>query len=531
MNTPVKCSLMGLKTCWLALLLWPAVTGAVDQPTPGTEIINNAALMPQYQPEARVKMEGMSPDWVKTLIMAQFRIETATPEGTFAAATKVLDHYSEMGVNGLWINPVYERDPRSKASGFNGYGNYGPNTMDPALTGTTNRNESFAVVKSFVAQAHQRNIRVIFDIIVWGVAKNSPLVGQHEDFFRFNGVKKESWGGWAFNWQVPGMREWFVNAAVDFIEQTGADGFRVELAPDVSGYAVFREVRQRLYVQGKKVIIVSELPNERKDVYDFEQIGVGREKDPNYEDPNWLSTFARESGGYDLRNSMADSIKTGKGVGIVSLQQAHKGGQFRFYTYNLSNHDSQNTVLHGSRLMLGYAAIFAPYIPMWFIGEEWNNPKVQTGRDPAMYFNVIDWTALDRPANRAFYEDVKKFIRIRRSYPEIFQYFPDNHRKANLVKVEAEGNAPEAYARFGNGQAIIVVPNQSAAETTYQVHVPFRAMGMAGAKGYKITDLLNEKVVADQAASALTAFEATVPPDSLGVYLVEPSPATVIHQE
>lgn len=119
--------------------------------------INNASLMPEYRPDAEVKIEGMSPDWVKTLVMAQFRIETATPEGTFAAATRVLDHYAGMGVNGLWINPVYERDPNTKTIGFNGYGNYGPHNIEPALTEATDIDGSFAAVRTFVDQAHRRN--------------------------------------------------------------------------------------------------------------------------------------------------------------------------------------------------------------------------------------------------------------------------------------------------------------------------------------------------------------------------------------
>jgi hypothetical protein len=57
-------------------------------------------------------------------------------------------------------------------------------------------------------------------------------------------------------------------------------------------------------------------------------------------------------------------------VGIVSLQQANEGGKFRFYTYNPINHDHFHTVINGSRLKMAYPMIFAPYIPMWFIGEE-----------------------------------------------------------------------------------------------------------------------------------------------------------------
>ena len=78
-----------------SLSLANAASSVATPPVSGKKRINNAVLIPKYKPDAEVKMEGMSPDWVKTLIMAQFRIETATPEGMFASATKVLDHYAE----------------------------------------------------------------------------------------------------------------------------------------------------------------------------------------------------------------------------------------------------------------------------------------------------------------------------------------------------------------------------------------------------------------------------------------------------
>ncbi|RYD30238.1 MAG: hypothetical protein EOP86_20335, partial [Verrucomicrobiaceae bacterium] len=138
----------------------PALAGP---PGSGQEPISNAALIPKVLPDSGVGMEGMSPDWVKTLIMAELRIETATPEGTFASAVKVLDHYAEMGVNGLWICPVQERGSRK-----NGYGNFGPATLEPLLTGVADFHESCKVVRRFVQEAHRRNIRVIFDMVVWG---------------------------------------------------------------------------------------------------------------------------------------------------------------------------------------------------------------------------------------------------------------------------------------------------------------------------------------------------------------------------
>jgi glycosidase len=69
----------------------------------------NSELIPAYVPDAQVAMEGMSPDWAKSLVIASLRIETATEAGTFDAATRLLDHYAEMGVNALWIAPIFDR--------------------------------------------------------------------------------------------------------------------------------------------------------------------------------------------------------------------------------------------------------------------------------------------------------------------------------------------------------------------------------------------------------------------------------------
>ena len=50
--------------------------------------------IPKYLPDDQVQMETWHPDWVKSMVLAQMRVESATAEGTFQAAIRVLDHYS-----------------------------------------------------------------------------------------------------------------------------------------------------------------------------------------------------------------------------------------------------------------------------------------------------------------------------------------------------------------------------------------------------------------------------------------------------
>ncbi len=481
------------------------------------ELIDNSRLLPKFQTDSEVTMEGLSPEWVKSLVMAQFRIETATPEGTFAAATKVLDHYAEMGVNGLWINPIFKRDPTSKTMGFNGYGNFGLDVIDPSLTGTSDPEASYEVVKKFVDEAHRRNIRVFFDVVTWGVAATSPLVDQHEEWFMADGKRIPAWGGWGFNWKVPELREWYATTAADLILRTGADGLRCDLEPHITGYDLFGEIRKRLYDQGRKIIIISEFVNERKGVYDFEQVGAGWEKGEEGVD----TPFVWESGDYYLNNNIVESIKDGHGIGSPPLQRQGEGGKFRYYTYCLLSHDSTKALVKGSRLRIAYQAIFAPFIPLWQIGEEWNNPYVKSSIGDAIYYNVIDWSAKDTPSNHAFFEDVKKFIQIRRSYADIFEYFPEEQRNANIVKVEAAGNPLQSYARFRNGRGILVIPNGGTETKSFEVAIPFEEMEMPPGKQYTVTDLIGGKVVATVDSSSGDSFECTINPDSVGAFLVE----------
>lgn len=485
--------------------------------------IGNSTLIPKLLPDDQVRMEGMSPDWVKTLIMMQFRIETVTPEGTFASAVKTLDHCAELGVNGLWINPVYERGSKG-----NGYGNFGPQTIEPLLTGCSNVEDSFKEVRQFVTEAHRRNIRVIFDIIVWGTAKNSPLVTEHPEFYRRqNDQFVELHGGWAFDWNNQPLRSWFTEAAVAFVEKTGADGFRVDCAPNRSGY-FFKEVRDAIYARGHKIIIVAEAPSEQKETFDFDQIGVtGWTEEP---DGSNLAEQKRRFGlhnEYFFRSNIVRAVKTGAGIGKATLQQQGKGGRFRFYTSNLLCHDDSEPFVRGNLVRIGYSAIFAPYIPMWWIGEEWDNPKVMLpGGDGVMYFNTIDWKLRDSGQNREFFEDVKRFIRIRRSYPEIFECFPPSSRDANIMELKTtsngQANTLQAYARYGGGKAVLVVPNYNSdgREGRFEVAPNYEAFGMGGSKNYRITDLMTGKKVVGKAEPG-KSFTVSMPAEHLGVYLVE----------
>lgn len=145
--------------------------------------IDNSALMPPYKPDAEVVMEkdaegGETPDWIKSLIIVELRIHSASTDGTVKGLLPALDHLAEMGVNGVWLTPPI--------NGGNGYGNFGIHTLSPLLTGEKNPVKQWQVLRNFVDEAHKRNIRVFFDVVNWGATKHeggSRLLKEKPEWF------------------------------------------------------------------------------------------------------------------------------------------------------------------------------------------------------------------------------------------------------------------------------------------------------------------------------------------------------------
>lgn len=494
--------------------------------------INNASLMPKYIPDSEVQLDAEgTPEWASGLIMAEVHINSATKEGTLKSAVKILDHYQEMGVNGLWITPV------SESGDGGGYVNYGPHSIDSILTGKEGKGnktsfedykEGWLELKSFIDEAHKRNIRIIIDVVSWGVSGNSPLVKEHPSWFQNSG----DWGSGSKNFlwrdektEVENKEfvDWYKQQLINIAVTTGCDGFRHDLEPAAAhaNYTIIGDIRRQLYEKGRKILFISEQPNERGQVFDFEEFGVY--------DVWQHRTDIKDSYTFLDRYNLVDSIKNGENIGSQGSQDLGEGSAYRFYTYMLSCHDSLKSGVAGNRLAIGYQAIFAPFIPVWFIGEEWGDSyktKYTDTSDNALYFRNIDWSLLDHTDNRKFYEEVKAMLRIRLQYPEIFSNFPSHLYDSNICKVNVSGcEGMMAYARYSGDTAIIIVPNYNIHDKSgkMRVYVPFKATGLDYYKSYKITDAITGENIVSGNARKAASFDITVPYNNMRVIKVEAS--------
>ena len=509
---------------FICILLIFSLIGFVGAADGRENIIDNSDVMPKYLSDEYIKLEKsyedseeLTPSWLKTAIIVETKLENASPDGTLEGGLSVLDHYSEMGVNCLYIDPV--SDPATAA--LNGYTNKGIHTIRGSLTGTSDYDEGWERFGWYVRQAHKRNIRILLDVIVWGVGTDSPIVTEHPEYFTHNddgSIVMDKWGGPQFDVNSEAWQKWYKSCLMNILEVTDIDGFRVDLDPGRTGYTFWEEVKKEAREKlNKKIAVMSENQNERLNAYDFEQFGVMDWKDWDYAKQNEAASHDYFLDFYNI----VDAVKTGQGVGSQLSQALSTSGMYRFYTLQLSGHDYHNSIFRNNLLRVGYQAIFSPFIPEWMSGEETN----MILKNQLLYFNAdLDYSRLNDPETRQFYETLKKYIRIRRTYTDIFEYFPESLRESNICKVDVAGlEKYQAYARYDTkGNAILIVPqgNVNQPDGTMSVSVPFEKMGMANALECTVTDLMNNKKITSGKIKNSGVFDVKVKSGEIGVYLV-----------
>ena len=288
---------------------------------------------------------------------------------------------------------------------------------------------------------------------------------------------------------------------VDLITETNADGLRLDVEPQVSGNAgvVWKHVKERCLEKGKKIVLFPEHPaNDRGGVYDFEQCGVKTKTELDVDAKNIFLSY-----------NIVSEIKNG-------FANMSNNGEYKYYTYPMSVHDSVNYYVGGSELKAGYNMLFSPYIPIYYLGEEWNNASKQT-----LYFYYINYDSKSKNASKAeFYETFKQMVRIRRENPDIFEYFPDNHRETNICAVETSGKL-QAYARYAGNRGVLILPNNSEKSATINVTIPFKDMGLEGGKKYTLTNLMTGKVIGSGTREQLEKLTVKIGGDGLMVLAVD----------
>ncbi len=199
-------------------------------------------------------------------------------------------YFSDLGANVLWLTvPVKNADSFAGKgvggdshlySSYHGYWPYDTAQPEP-------RFGSLQELKDLVTAAHNKSLRVIFDYAMVHVQKDSPIYQNNPGWFwpnSYNGGdcicgQNCSWDAqfdrcWFtdylphWNYTVSAARDFSVNAALQWVKDTGVDGFRLDAIKHVD-VSWLTQLRSQIQTQ----IIANQKPQQRfymvGETYDF----------------------------------------------------------------------------------------------------------------------------------------------------------------------------------------------------------------------------------------------------------------------
>ena len=118
------------------------------------------------------RIDNTQPVSDENRVIYQMNIGAFTPEGTFQAAQQQLDRLDTLGIDIIWLMPIYPRG----ATMHSPYASMDFRGVNPSY-GTVDD------VKAFVARAHELGMKVWLDWVPNHVAQENPWVESHPEYF------------------------------------------------------------------------------------------------------------------------------------------------------------------------------------------------------------------------------------------------------------------------------------------------------------------------------------------------------------
>jgi maltooligosyltrehalose trehalohydrolase len=325
--------------------------------------------------------------WEET-VLYELHVGTFTPEGTFMGVESRLDYLAETGITAVELMPLSDF-PGERNWGYDGVLPFAPESR----YGTPEE------LKHLVQAAHERGLMVFLDVVYNHFGPEGNYLHLYAPQF-FTERHRTPWGA-AINfdgeWSRP-VREFFVHNALYWLEEYHLDGLRfdaVHAIADDSGRHFLEElagrVREELGGERHVHLVLENDANEarylREDLYDAQW---------NDDIHHALHAVATgESGGYYADYADAPVRRLGRclaeGFAYQGEPSVYRDGErrgepstelppVRFVSF-IQNHDQVGNRAFGDRLpdlappeavrAVSAVYLFAPQIPMVFMGEEW----------------------------------------------------------------------------------------------------------------------------------------------------------------
>ena len=213
-----------------------------------------ACLMVLFSCEPKFDVDNTTPVSPQNRVIYEMNVGSFTPEGTFAAAQARLDTLHQLGIDIVWLMPIYPRGAIKNSP----YASMDYKAVNPKY-GTVED------VKNFINRAHELGMEVWLDWVPNHVASENPWTQSHPEYFTKNEkgemIHPHGWEDvYELNYQDPGLVN-EMNSAMKFWLDNGADGFRCDYvtSPTIPAKYWIDVIKElKAYKPGKSVTFLTE---------------------------------------------------------------------------------------------------------------------------------------------------------------------------------------------------------------------------------------------------------------------------------
>jgi cyclomaltodextrinase / maltogenic alpha-amylase / neopullulanase len=471
--------------------------------------------------------------WIDSAIVYGITPSIFVFEGRFGNITAKLPDLVQLGVNTLWLQPVYATYRKGQGYDVTDF------FKVRSDLGTA------AELRTLINTAHALGLRVLFDFvpnhtsIFHPYAQNSVTLGQRSHYYTFyqrttdaapyaqhyqkyQGFINYFWNELPnLNYDHPEVQRMITEAARYWVEQFDIDGYRVDVAwgPAARKPEFFQAWRLALKRLKPQVLLLGEDKATWPSVFD------GR-FDAAYDwapEQSWVShwvwqTSYSTSGNPTVFNSSNQNQRSALlRASITNSGSGYAAGAkiFRFLENNdtfrfLATHDL-------ARTKMAAALMFTlPGIPSVFNGQE-----IGAATHPYSASTIFSPTrSIPAQDQYGLYSFYSLLAGIRKRFPAL--------RSSSYAEVPVSpGGAVFAYHRWEGNQRVFVVLNMGGSEVTAYLSIPASGLGLDTARTYYLTDQLTNHVVA-ATPGQLETLAVPMPAYTARVYVLGTEPVTSV---
>lgn len=375
-------------------------------------------------------VEKSYPTWMDDAVIYQITPASFVKNGTFEDITAKLGEIKELGINTIWLQPIF-----GTHSGGQGYDIINYMGLNPKFG-----NEE--QLKELISKAKDLDMRVLFDIVLNHSSINHPYAKdrikngkeshyydfyQHEDdgkpYSSFYTKDKHGFINYFWddlvnlNYNNKEVRRWMLEAAKYWVREFDIDGYRLDAIWGLNSRnpSFAKRLRTELKSIKPDLLLLAEDKGSLPGVY---ELGFDAAYDWTV-DTTWVSQWSWE---YEYNESESKTIfnhpDVDKRGALMRKALFHSGGNNHRKLYYLENNDLPGFIRdHGlRRTEMASALLFSlPGIPMLYNGQEIGHSGHPYSTS-AFFKRDSTIRSLDR---QGLFVNYKKLINLHKQYPAL----------------------------------------------------------------------------------------------------------------